>query len=65
MMPSKPLRRDLIDSFLLSMATRDIFSPPENLEEYTLNLQKDLELIALLEETRYLNDRPPVEDARG
>jgi hypothetical protein len=35
-MPSKPLRRDLIDSFLLSMATRDIFSPPENLEEYTL-----------------------------
>ena len=42
------------------MATRDIFSPPENLEEYTLNLQKDLELIALLEETRYLNDRPPV-----
>jgi hypothetical protein len=37
-MPSKPLRRDLID------------------------LQKDLELIALLEETRYLNNRrgPPV-----
>jgi len=30
------------------MATRDMFSPPENLEEYTLNLQKDLEVIALL-----------------
>ena len=59
-MLSKPLRRDLIDSFLLSMATWDIFSPPENLEEYTLNLQKALELIALLEETHYLNDRPPV-----
>lgn len=42
------------------MATRDIFSPPENLEEYTLNLQKDLEIIALLEETRYLNERPSV-----
>ena len=59
-MPSKPLRKDLIDSFLLSMATRDIFLPPENLEEYTLNLQKDLEIIALLEETRYLNECPPV-----
>ena len=43
-MPSKPLRTDLIDSFLLSMAIRDIFLPPENLEEYTLNLQKDLEI---------------------
>lgn len=59
-MPSKPLRRDLIDSFLLSMATRDIFLPPENLEEYTLNLQKNLELIALLKETRHLNNCPPV-----
>ena len=37
-----------------------IFSPPENLEEYTLNLQKDLETIAPLEETRYLNRHPPV-----
>jgi hypothetical protein len=46
-MPSKPLRKDLIDSFLLSMATRDIFSPPEDLEAYTLNLQKDLEIVAL------------------
>jgi hypothetical protein len=59
-MPSKPLRKDLIDSFLLSMATRDIFSPPEDLEEYSLNLQKDLEIIALLEETCYLNRHPPV-----
>jgi len=59
-MPSKPLRKDLIDSFLLSMATRDIFSPPEDLEDYSLNLQKDLEIIALIEETRYLNGRPPV-----
>ncbi|KAF8797443.1 hypothetical protein BYT27DRAFT_7237260 [Phlegmacium glaucopus] len=59
-MPSKPLRKDLIDSFLLSMATQDIFLPPENLEEYSLNLQKDLEIIALLEETHYLNGRPPV-----
>ncbi|EDR09213.1 uncharacterized protein LACBIDRAFT_326628 [Laccaria bicolor S238N-H82] len=59
-MPLKPLRKDLIDSFLLSMATRDIFLPPENLEEYSLNLQKDLEIIALLEETRYLNGHPPV-----
>ena len=59
-MPSKPLRKDLIDSFLLSMAVRDVFLPPENLEEYTLNLQKDLETIALLEETCYLNGRPPV-----
>ena len=42
------------------MATRDVFSPPENLEEHSLNLQKDLEIIALLEETRYLNSRPPV-----
>ena len=57
-MPLKPLRKDLIDSFLLSMATRDIFSPPENLEDYSLNLQKDLETIALLEEIRYLNARP-------
>ncbi|KIK00666.1 hypothetical protein K443DRAFT_40618, partial [Laccaria amethystina LaAM-08-1] len=59
-MPSKPLRKDLIDSFLLSMATWDIFSPPENLEEYSLNLQRDLETIALLEGTCYLNGRPPV-----
>jgi hypothetical protein len=59
-MPSKLLRKDLIDSFLLSMATQDIFSLPENLEEYSLNLQKDLETIALLEETHYLNRRPPV-----
>jgi hypothetical protein len=59
-MPSKTLRKDLIDSFLLSMVTRDIFLPPENLEEYSLNLQKDLETLALLEETRYLNERPPV-----
>jgi len=59
-MLSKPPRKDLIDPFLLSMATRDIFSPPENLEEYSLNLQKDLETIALLEETRYLNGHPPV-----
>jgi len=42
------------------MATWDIFSPPENLEEYSLNLQKDLEIIALLEQTCYLNARPPV-----
>ena len=42
------------------MATRDIFSPPEDLEDYSLNLQKDLEIIALIEETRYLNGRPPV-----
>ncbi|KAF8233216.1 hypothetical protein L208DRAFT_1557987 [Tricholoma matsutake] len=59
-MPSKLLRKDLIDSFLLSMATWDIFSPPENLEEYSLNLQKDHEIIALLEETHYLNGCPPV-----
>jgi hypothetical protein len=60
-MPSKSLRRDLIDSSLLLMATRDIFSPPKNFEEYNLNLQKDLKLIdKLLEETHYLNDRPPV-----
>jgi hypothetical protein len=59
-MPLKSLRKDLIDTFLLSMATRDIFSPPESLEEYSLNLQKDLETIVLLEETRYLNGRPPV-----
>ena len=59
-MPSKPLRKDLIDTFLLSMAARDIFSPPESLEECSLNLQKDLETIALLEETSYLNARPPV-----
>ena len=59
-MPLKPLRKDLIDSFLLSMAARDIFSPPENLEEYTQNLQNDLEIIAILEETRYLNERPHV-----
>ncbi|KAF8234099.1 hypothetical protein L208DRAFT_1551478 [Tricholoma matsutake] len=44
-MPSKPLRKDLIDSFLPSMATQNIFSPPENLEEYSLNLQKDLEIL--------------------
>ena len=42
------------------MATRDIFSPPKNLEDYSLNLQKDLEIIALLEETHYLNKCPPV-----
>jgi DNA-binding CsgD family transcriptional regulator len=42
------------------MATWDIFSPPEDLKEYSLNLQKDLKIIALLEETRYLNGRPPV-----
>jgi len=42
------------------MATRDIFSPPENIKEYTLNLQKDLKIIALLEETHYLNGHPPV-----
>ena len=42
------------------MATQDIFSLPENLEEYSLNLQKDLETIALLEETHYLNRHPPV-----
>jgi hypothetical protein len=59
-MPLKPLRKDLIDTFLLSMATRNIFSPPESLEEYSLNFQKDLETIVLLEETHYLNGRPPV-----
>jgi hypothetical protein len=37
-MPSKPLRKDLIDSFLLSMATQEVFLPPENLEEHSLNL---------------------------
>ncbi|KAF8233431.1 hypothetical protein L208DRAFT_1266556 [Tricholoma matsutake] len=58
-MPSKSLRKDLID-FLLSMATWDIFSPPEILKEYYLNLQKDLETIAILEETHYLNGCPPV-----
>ena len=42
------------------MATREIFLPPESLEEYSRNLQKDLETIVLLEETRYLNGRPPV-----
>jgi hypothetical protein len=58
-MPSKPLRKDLIDSFLLSMETLDIFLPPGFFEEYSLNLQKDLETIVLLEETRYLNGRVP------
>ena len=42
------------------MATQDIFSPPENLKEYSLNLQKDLETIALLEKTCYLNGHPSV-----
>ena len=42
------------------MAIRDIFSPPKNLEDYSLNLQKDLKTIALLEETCYLNACPPV-----
>jgi hypothetical protein len=56
----EPLRKDLIDSFLLSIATRDIFLPPEKLEKYTLNLWKDLEIITLLEETCYLNEHPPV-----
>ena len=59
-MPLKPLRKDLIDFFLLSMATQDIFSPLKNLEEYSLNLQKDLEIIAPLEETCYLDGCPPV-----
>lgn len=64
-MPLKPLRKDLIDSFLLLMAARDIFSPPENLEDYTQNLQNNLEIIAILEETHYLNECPHVPKLRN
>jgi hypothetical protein len=57
-MPPKTLRKDFIESFLVSMIYRDLFSPQEGIEEFTKNLQYDIEILALLEGTRCLNPSP-------
>lgn len=59
-MPSKTPRQELIDSYILSTMARDVISPPETLEESINNFQQTLDFISLIENTRYLRERPHV-----
>ena len=59
-MPLKPLHKELIDAYLVSMMARDIFSPPTDLETSGNRLKTDVDMISLLEGSRYLNDRHPI-----
>lgn len=59
-MPSQTARQELLNSFILSTMARDVLSPPETLEEAMENFQQTMEFISLIENTRYLRERPPV-----
>ncbi|KAF4614110.1 hypothetical protein D9613_008205 [Agrocybe pediades] len=59
-MPSRTERQILLDAYILSMMTKDVLFPPEDLVESADSLQTHLATIALIEETRYLNERPSV-----
>ena len=59
-MPVKPLRQELIEAYILSMMARDVFRPLKSLEEAQKDLETDTNILILLEQIRYLNDRHPI-----
>lgn len=62
-MPVIPLRRELINAYLLLMVTRTLFTPFRDLEEACQQFGIDVNTIIMIEQTRYLNGRHPIPKA--
>ena len=59
-MPSQTARKELLNTFMLTTMMQEVLSPPETIEEAMVNFQQTMEFISLIENSRYLRDRPPV-----
>jgi len=54
-MPVKPLCQELIEAYILSILSWDIFKPLKSLEETKKDLETNTNVLLLLEQTCYLN----------